>query len=112
MNTFVNLLFLAMALPATAVSLYLLLFTLMSRATSPALRSSRQIHFDIIVPAHNEETVIQGVVANLRRLDWPADGFRILVVADNCTDSTAALARAAGAEVLERHDTKLRGKAT
>ncbi len=110
MNTLVNLFFLAMALPATAVSGYLLLFTLMSRATSPALRSSRQVRFDIIVPAHNEETVIEGVVANLRRLDWPADCFRILVVADNCTDSTAALARAAGAEVLVRHDTELRGK--
>ena len=36
--------------------------------------------------------------------------FRVLVVADNCTDSTAALARAAGAEVLERDDTERRGK--
>ena len=110
MTALLNLILFALALPATAVSLYLLTFTLLSRAPPAALRSSRRLRFDVIVPAHNEAAVIEGVVASLRKLDWPADGFRVLVVADNCTDSTAALARAAGAEVLERHDTELRGK--
>jgi len=110
MTTLVNLILFALALPATAVSLYLLTFTLLSRAPPAALRSSRRLRFDVIVPAHNEAAVIEGVVASLRKLDWPADGFRVLVVADNCTDATAVLARAAGAEVLERHDTERRGK--
>lgn len=110
MTNIANLILFSLALPATAVSLYLLLLTLLSRAPSAAARSSRRLRFDVIVPAHNEAAVIEGVVASLRRLAWPADGFRVLVVADNCTDSTAALARAAGAEVLERHDTKRRGK--
>jgi len=110
MTIIANLILLALALPATAVSLYLLLFTLMSRAPSAAPRSSRWLCFDVIVPAHNEAAAIEGVIANLHKLDWPTDGFRVLVVADNCTDSTAALARAAGAEVLERHDTDRRGK--
>lgn len=110
MITMANLILFTLALPATAVSLYLLLFTLLSRASPMALRSSQRLRFDVIVPAHNEAAVIEGVVASLRKLDWPADGFRILVIADNCTDSTAALARAAGAEVLERHDTECRGK--
>lgn len=110
MTNIANLILFSLALPATAVSLYLLLLTLLSRAPSAAPRSSRRLRFDVIVPAHNEAAVIEGVVASLRRLAWPADGFRVLVVADNCTDSTAALARAAGAEVLERHDTKRRGK--
>lgn len=110
MTTVANLFFLALALPAVAASLYLLLLTLLSRAPPAALRSSRRLRFDIIVPAHNEAGVIEAVIVNLRKLDWPADGFRVLVVADNCTDSTAALARAAGVEVLERHDTRHRGK--
>ena len=110
MTTLLNLILFALALPATAASLYLLVLTLLSRAPSTALRSSRRLRFDVIVPAHNEAAVIEGVVANLLKLDWPADGFRVVVVADNCTDSTAALARAAGAEVLERHDTQRRGK--
>ena len=110
MTAVVDLILFALALPATAVSLYLLILTLLSRAPSAPLRSSRRLRFDVVVPAHNEAAVIEGVVASLRKLDWPADGFRVLVVADNCTDSTAALARAAGAEVLERHDTGRRGK--
>jgi len=109
-TTIANLILLVLALPATAVSLYLLILTLLSHAPPVALRSSRRLRFDVIVPAHNEAAVIEGVVASLRKLDWPADGFRVLVIADNCTDSTAVLARAAGAEVLERHDTERRGK--
>jgi len=109
-TTIANLILLVLALPATAVSLYLLILTLLSHAPPVALRSSRRLRFDVIVPAHNEAAVIEGVVASLRKLDWPADGFRVLVIADNCSDSTAVLARAAGAEVLERHDTERRGK--
>lgn len=110
MTAMTDLILVALALPATAASLYLLLFTLLSRAPPPALRSSRRLRFDVIVPAHDEAEGIEGVVAGLRKLDWPAEGFRVLVVADNCTDSTAALARAAGAEVLERRDPSRRGK--
>ncbi|MDO8704263.1 MAG: glycosyltransferase family 2 protein [Sulfuricaulis sp.] len=110
MTTVVNSILFTLALPATAACLYLLVLTLLSRAQPAPLRSSRRPRFDVIVPAHNEAAVIEGVVASLRKLDWPAEGFRILVIADNCTDATAALARAAGAEVLERHDTQCRGK--
>ena len=110
MINFLSLLLFVVALPAAAASLYLAMLTLLSAAPPAALRSSRRLRFDIIVPAHNEAEVIGRAVANLRKLDWPADGYRILVVADNCTDSTAALARAAGAHVLERHNEALRGK--
>jgi cellulose synthase/poly-beta-1,6-N-acetylglucosamine synthase-like glycosyltransferase len=89
---------------------YLLLLTLLSRAPPALAPSSRRQHFDVIVPAHNEAAVIQRVLASLRQLDWPADGMRLMVVADNCTDATAELARAAGALVLERFDTRRRGK--
>src|SRR6185369_8823499 len=101
MTSIVNWILFMLALPATAASLYLLSFTLLSRALPAPLRSSRRLHFDVIVPAHNEAAVIKNAVVSLRNLDWPTDGFRVLVVADNCTDSTAALARGAGAEVLE-----------
>jgi cellulose synthase/poly-beta-1,6-N-acetylglucosamine synthase-like glycosyltransferase len=110
MTWITNLMLFALALPATAVSLYLLWFTLLSRAPPQVDRSSRRLRFDVIVPAHNEAAVIEAVVANLLKLDWPVDGYRVLVIADNCTDSTASLARMAGAEVLERHDLTRRGK--
>jgi cellulose synthase/poly-beta-1,6-N-acetylglucosamine synthase-like glycosyltransferase len=61
----------------------------------------------IIVPAHNEEAVIG---ENLALLKEHSSGAAILVVADNCTDSTAELARRAGADVVERFDADRRGK--
>ena len=62
----------------------------------------------VLVPAHNESV---GVVATLNSvLAQFKEGDRLLVVADNCTDDTGAVARAAGAEVLERHDDSRRGK--
>ena len=110
MTDIADFIFFVLALPAIAVSLYLLLFTLLSRDPTVIPRSSRRLRFDVIVPAHNEAAVIEGVVASLRKLNWPTDRFRVLVVADNCTDATAVLARAAGAEVLERQHETLRGK--
>lgn len=62
----------------------------------------------IIVPAHNEECGVAATVSSIRMQMAPGD--RILVVADNCTDHTAAVARAAGAEVVERLDDARRGK--
>lgn len=110
MTALAHALLFALALPVTAACLYLLVLTLMS-GRQPATRgSSRTRRFDVIVPAHDEAAVIADVVASLRALDWPADGFQVWVIADNCSDATAALARAAGAAVLERHDTAQRGK--
>ena len=61
----------------------------------------------IIVPAFDEATIIGNHVTALLALE-PA--VRVLVVADNCSDDTAVIARAAGAEVIERRDPAHRGK--
>lgn len=100
----------ALALPATFSCAYLALLTLLSSRLASPGRSSRQLCFDVIVPAHNEEAGITRTVSSLKAMDWPAGNFRILVVADNCSDATASVARRAGAQVLERQDTNLRGK--
>ncbi|MFW6085614.1 MAG: glycosyltransferase family 2 protein [Myxococcota bacterium] len=62
----------------------------------------------VVVPAHDEEAGIADTVRHLRARMEP-DG-RLLVVADNCRDGTAARARTAGAEVVERHAPRHRGK--
>lgn len=62
----------------------------------------------ILVPAHNEALIISQTLETLRR-QLP-EGARILVVADNCTDASAVLAREAGADVIERNDAGRRGK--
>jgi cellulose synthase/poly-beta-1,6-N-acetylglucosamine synthase-like glycosyltransferase len=66
--------------------------------------------FALLVPAHNEEAVLGRTLASLAALDYPADQRDVWLVADNCTDSTAALARAHGARVCERHDLSQPGK--
>ena len=98
------------AVPATAASAYLLLLTLLSASLPPRPPSRRQLRFDVIVPAHNEHAVIANIIASLQQLDWPKDRYRIVVVADNCTDDTAAIATAAGAHVMQRFDQQQRGK--
>lgn len=62
----------------------------------------------VLMPAHNESG---GILAALKSIvPQLAVRDRLLVVADNCTDNTAALARSAGVEVVERSDAQLRGK--
>lgn len=110
MALMLDLLLLVLAVPATLGCAYLLLMTLLSAALPQPPRPRRHLRFDVIVPAHNEAAGIERTVASLRRLDWPGPQFRVIVVADNCTDATAALAQAAGAEVLVRQDAERRGK--
>ncbi len=62
----------------------------------------------IVIPAHNEAEGIAATLNSLRPQLTPAD--QILVVADNCTDTTTAIAQANGATVIERHNPDQRGK--
>ena len=62
----------------------------------------------IIIPAHDEEAIIGSTLADLQAAG--AGIARILVIADNCSDATAAEARRAGADVIERRDADRRGK--
>ncbi len=83
---------------------------LRSSAKSPLLPSVSKDDFSVAVlmPAHNEAEVIVETLAALTPQLLPQD--RLIVVADNCTDNTAQLARNAGATVLERTDDSRRGK--
>lgn len=64
----------------------------------------------LLVPAHNEESVIYSSVKSIMKSNYPKDKFDIYVIADNCTDKTGELALAAGARVLRREDKTKRGK--
>jgi cellulose synthase/poly-beta-1,6-N-acetylglucosamine synthase-like glycosyltransferase len=54
----------------------------------------------LIVAAHNEESVIEQKVANVRELDWPRERLELIVACDGCSDRTATLAKAAGADLV------------
>ncbi len=60
--------------------------------------------FMMILPAHNEENVIGNLLESLQKLDYPKELYDIYVIADNCTDKTAKIAKDLGAIVYERKD--------
>ena len=60
--------------------------------------------FCIIIPARNESKIIKQTVMHMQKLNYPRELYDIFVVADNCTDNTAELAREAGAIVFEHFD--------
>jgi glycosyltransferase involved in cell wall biosynthesis len=101
-----------LSLPVIAWSLYLGALAALSRAPRPPAPAGEPLaRFDVVVPAHDEEAGIAATVRSLLAAEYPADRRRVVVVADNCTDATAARARDAGATVvLERTDRERRGK--
>ncbi len=106
---FVNVALAVAGTPVLAASGYLAMLAAAARDVTPPAPNDR-VRFDVIVPAHDEAQGIGATVSSLLALDYPRERYRVLVVADNCTDDTAARARAAGALVLDRHDAARRGK--
>ena len=100
----------AILLCFVAYLLLLLAAALMGKKRFVQPPSNDSCTFTVVIPAHNEEMVITETLQSLRAQDYPAERFQVVVVADNCTDSTSDLAHAAGARVLERTNTSERGK--
>lgn len=108
--TFANSLLALAGLPLLAAAGYLLALSLLSRRPAPPPAAVHDPAFIVLVPAHDEERGIGATVKSLAALDYPADLRRIVVVADNCTDGTAAAAEGEGAEVIVRRDPSRAGK--
>lgn len=102
--------FIAAAAPFLAVSAYLSVLTACSRRGEAPRPGPAHLFFDVIVPAHDEGAYIEAAVSAILAIDYPRRLFRVVVVADNCTDETAARAAAAGATVLVRDDPTRSGK--
>lgn len=68
------------------------------------LKVNKQHKFMAVIPAHNEQEVIVNLIESLKNQNYDKELYDIYVIADNCTDHTARLARNAGAIVYERYD--------
>ncbi len=66
--------------------------------------------FALVIAAHNEELVIAHIIDSLFRQNYPQHLYDVFVIADNCTDKTAEIAKEHGAKVFERENKKQRGK--
>jgi cellulose synthase/poly-beta-1,6-N-acetylglucosamine synthase-like glycosyltransferase len=98
-----------LTLPLVAELVVLTLASLLPKRTSTRSVDSAPLHLAVIIPAHNEELLIASCVKSLRA---SADGVdtRIIAVAHNCSDRTAARAAEAGAEVVIYDNPLAKGK--
>ncbi len=100
-------------LAITGCALAIFLALEVGAAMLPAARQAGVLHqshgpITVVIPAHNEAGGLKATLDNI--LSQLRAGDCVLVVADNCDDDTAQIARAAGAKVIERNDSARRGK--
>ena len=81
--------------------LYVFLGLFFTRKFKPAKNRHK---YAIVIAARNEETVIGNLLDSIKKQDYPMELLTVFVVADNCTDNTAKVARDNGAIVYERFD--------
>jgi cellulose synthase/poly-beta-1,6-N-acetylglucosamine synthase-like glycosyltransferase len=96
--------------------IYLLLISLLGmrsqkKATQvPTENTLANGRIGVLIPAHNEKLTIERTIANLLQAADKSQDIDIYVIADNCSDNTAELARNTAVNVVERHNPHLRGK--
>ena len=74
------------------------------------LEAEVQHRYAVIIAARNEREVIAHLIASIKKQKYPEELVDVFVVADNCTDDTAEVARGAGAHVYVRENRELVGK--
>ena len=92
--------------------LYQLLISVCSliKLKDKPLKVKKDHRFMAIIPAHNEEAVVANLIESLKNQNYNKELYDIYVIADNCTDRTAQVAREAGAIVYERFDPEKKTK--
>lgn len=78
--------------------------------SNSADRAAPLLNLGVLIPAHNEELQLTTTLNHIRSCDYPEELLHIMVIADNCTDSTAEMTRQAGITVIERHNREKSGK--
>lgn len=73
-------------------------------------KTNNKHKYAIVIPARNESSVIGNLLNSIKRQDYPAELITVFVVADNCTDNTAEIAKKHGAICYERFDDEHRTK--
>jgi cellulose synthase/poly-beta-1,6-N-acetylglucosamine synthase-like glycosyltransferase len=75
------------------------------------LLATAQSTFALLIPAHNEELILSTLLESLAQLTYPRERYKVYVIADNCTDKTAEIARQfEGVQAYERFNQEKRGK--
>jgi len=90
-----------------ALYAYRVIFAIIGAFATKRFPPAKQAHrYAVLVAARNEETVIGNLLRSIAEQEYPADQLTVFVVADNCSDRTAEIARREGAICYERFDTE------
>jgi len=107
----IHLLFISIFVYVIITTLYLVILTVAAYLFRKRRSSSTApLRLAVVIPAHNEALEIQKTLSGVQTSNYAKEDFITVVIADNCEDETAALARNAGATVVERTDPENRGK--
>ncbi len=98
----------ALMFPVAVLLLQVLAAVLLPKPAAVTRKSGAVPSIAVLIPAHNESLVIAKTIQSILLQLTGKD--QLLVVADNCSDDTASLARSLGANVVERFNIDLRGK--
>lgn len=98
----INLVFLCIYIVFGVLSAHSLLFMIVGLFFKKKFPKAKKIRkLGIIIPARNEEKVVGGLIESVYKNDYPQDKLEIFVIAHNCSDKTAEVARRLGAKVYE-----------
>ena len=107
----VDLVFLIVTLVMTLFTAHFLVFALVGLFAKKRFpKTEKKLKYGILIAARNEEKVIEHLIKSIQANDYPQDQLQIFVVAHNCTDNTAAVAREHGATVYEYNNLAERTK--
>ena len=98
-----NLLISIVGILYAARTVYMAVGLFQTRTFAPA----KALHtYAVVIAARNEEIVLKNLLNSIQKQDYPREKVQVFVVADNCTDRTATVARENGAICYERFDTE------
>ena len=91
---------------------YQLFYVLVVLKRKPDVPEAKRNHkFAAVISARNESAVIGYLIKSIKEQNYPQELIDVFVIADNCTDDTASVARKAGAIVIPRFNKREIGKA-
>ena len=110
-NTINSILYIALTVLYFYQFIYIVIALIGDKKKKLDTYEAKKLHkFAFIIAARNEQAVIVNLINSIKQQNYPAELIDVIVVADNCTDDTAQIAREHGAICYERFNNMLVGK--
>lgn len=103
----INMIFWILYIVFSLIMIHFIVFAIVGLFQRKRYPKTEQMNrYGIIIPARNEESVVGGLIESVQKNKYPQEKLHIFVIAHNCTDRTAEIARSMGATVYEYNNSK------